>query len=223
MACCVRMLLGRPARVGARGAMRALVVVSIAAARGVTRALVVVVSIAAGRGATRALVVVALAAAVALAAGCSRADESAAGETQSPASAAEWVADARRAHDEADRALARGDADVARRVLSDALRAEVPGGVGELDRRAVRQDLAYRLAQVELEAGAPEAAVRWAEQGLAEGRENDVFTANLLVVRGSAREALGNEREAADDYFEALEINEALLRRTLDGTPAEGP
>ncbi len=160
-----------------------------------------------------ASLLVALVAAV----GCARQEPSA-------PSAAEWIGQAREAHAAADRAVAREDWSAARDALRRAWQREVPAAVGADDRRVVRQDLAYRLAEVELSAGAAEDALRWAEDGLREGRAEDVFTGNLLVARGRAREALGDDRRAAQDYFEALEINEALLRRTFDeGAPPEGP
>jgi len=132
-----------------------------------------------------------------------------------------WVESAEAAHRAADEAIARGELDEARAALLGPFEAEPPEGVAERDRRVVRQDLAFRLAEVELEAEVPEAALRWVERGLELGRGEDLFTANLLVARGRANEALGREREAAADYFEALEINDALLRRTLE--EEEGP
>jgi hypothetical protein len=47
---------------------------------------------------------------------------------------------------------------------------------------------------------------------LALGDHGDLFTANLLVVRGTAREVLGAGRGAITDYERALTINETLLR-----------
>lgn len=142
------------------------------------------------------------------------------------ATAAAWLAQAEHAHEVATAAAEARQWDTARGALRAAIEAEVPSGVSAQDRRVVRQDLAYRLAEVELSAGAAEAAVRWAERGLEEGRGNDVFTANLLVIRGRANEAVGRDRPAANDYFEALEINEALLRRSLgegEQPEPEGP
>ena len=50
----------------------------------------------------------------------------------------------------------------------------------------------------------------------------DLFVANLLVVRGAAHEALGEGPAAAEDYHEALVINDRLLAETLRG-PADAP
>ena len=89
------------------------------------------------------------------------------------------------------------------------------------DARVVRQDLAYRLASIALEDERAEDARSYADRGLALGAATDVFTANLYVVRGQARETLGDAVGAAGDYHEALIVNEALLDRVLDPSPEE--
>lgn len=153
-----------------------------------------------------------------LAAGCARADEA---RTGGEASA--WIEAAKDAHREADAKIAAGDRAAARDALARAFDVAPPPSIAPEDRRVVRQDLAYRLAELALSEEDARTAKEWADRGLEQGRAGDVFTANLLIVRGRAREMLGDDRAAVDDYFEALEINEALLRRTLDGTPPEGP
>lgn len=146
-------------------------------------------------------------------AGCAaREDEPGAAERTA---AAAWVGAARGAHAAADAALERGDHDAARTALRAAWDRPAPPAVSTEDVRVVKQDLAYRLAEVELGAGEPARALAWTDRGLEQGRARDLFTANLLVARGRAQEALGNETEAAGSYFEALEINDDLLRRTL--------
>lgn len=130
--------------------------------------------------------------------------------------AAQWVAAMERAHASADEALEADEPDRARDALERAFEQNVPQAVHERDARVVRQDLAYRLAELELAAGRAEAAAEHASAGLELGEGEDVFTANLYIARGRAREALGREIEAAADYHEALKINDALLRRTLD-------
>ena len=130
--------------------------------------------------------------------------------------AAQWVEQVESAHAAADAALEDGKTDRAREVLEQAFRRTVPPSVQETDARVVRQDLAYRLAELELGAGRAEAAEEHASRGLGLGKAEDVFTANLYIARGRAREALGRDIEAAEDYHEALKINDALLRRTLD-------
>ncbi len=131
--------------------------------------------------------------------------------------AGEWLASARAVHDSADRALAAGDLDAARRSLQGFATQPPPEGVGPEDARVVRQDVFYRLSRLALREGDAEAAKGWAERGLALGRRDDVFTANLLVARGQALEALGQGVEAAADYHDALRINERLLDALLDG------
>ena len=160
-----------------------------------------------------------------LAVACSRSGDSVAhDEARSERhEARDWLAGMERAHGEADEALAAGDAARAREVLRGAFDTAVPASMAPEDARIVRQDLAFRLGELDLDAGEAAAAVEWADRGLALGQAEDVFTANLLIVRGRAREAQGGDREAIEDYFRALEINEALLRRTLDGTPPEEP
>ena len=49
-------------------------------------------------------------------------------------------------------------------------------------------------------------------------RAADLFVANLLVVRGAAHEALGEGPAAAEDYHQALVINDRLLAETLART-----
>ncbi len=98
----------------------------------------------------------------------------------------------------------------------DATTSQVPPRMASEDRRVILQDLFWRLAQVELQAGQPQAALQWAHQGLKLRQKEDLFTANLFVARGRAKEMLGRDRESAHDYFEALKINETLLQRTLN-------
>lgn len=126
-----------------------------------------------------------------------------------------WVDETREASQRADVLLQRGDRAGARRELRAIVEMEKPESIATADRRIVVQDATFRLAELDLADGRAQDAIRWADRGLATGRAEDVFTANLLVVRGRAREALGNDREAADDFYRALRINEVLLRRAL--------
>jgi tetratricopeptide (TPR) repeat protein len=126
-----------------------------------------------------------------------------------------WIRRAREANARADAALARGDAGSARLELEALLEGPAPASVKAGDRVAVLQDAYYRLAQLELAASAPDRALKWAEQGLALGRGEDLFAANLLVASGRAREALRDDARAVEDYREALRINELLLVRAL--------
>jgi hypothetical protein len=79
----------------------------------------------------------------------------------------------------------------------------------------VLQDTFFRLARLALDAHDPASAAHDAEQGLALGDGGDLFTANLLVVRGAAHEALGENAAALAACQRALRINEVLLHDTL--------
>lgn len=133
----------------------------------------------------------------------------------------EWLARAAEAHDQADHALGAGDLDGAREALLEVLHPPSSLAVDDEDLRVLRQDLYFRLAVLELAAGAPQAAVDWVNEGLTLGAREDIFTANLLVVRGQSNEALGNDRGAAQDYFEAQRINQVLLRTVLEAEETE--
>lgn len=127
----------------------------------------------------------------------------------------QWVLDVESAHLRIDGALAIGDPAAARRHIALALSVPVPGGVGAEHRRVVHQDLLFRLASTELSAGDHRAALRASERGLALGRVDDLFTANLLLSAGRANESLGRDAQAVENYHRALKINEALLSRVL--------
>lgn len=137
------------------------------------------------------------------------------------AAPADWMGEARAAHARADEALEREDRGAAREALEAFFEAEVPGRVAKEDARVVRQDVAFRLSRLALEAGEADAALRWADEGLNEGRGGDVFTANLLVARGRALEAKGEAVEAAAAYHDALRINDALLDALFEEDDAE--
>lgn len=139
-----------------------------------------------------------------------------------PGDGAGYVQGARAAHQVADDALRRGDQNAAEAALESILQEHVPAAVAKDDARVVRQDAAYRLAELTLETD-PRAALRFAERGLDEGRAEDVFTANLLIARGRAREALGDPVAATEDYFDALTINDTLLEQALAGDDQEAP
>lgn len=126
-----------------------------------------------------------------------------------------WVEETQQASVRADELVRRGDRNGARRELRTIVELEAPESVAPADRRIVVQDATFRLAELDLGDGRAHEALRWAERGLALGVAEDVFAANLFVVRGRARETLGRDREAADDFYRALRINEELLRRAL--------
>ncbi len=137
-------------------------------------------------------------------------------------SAAEWLMSVRSAHLQADGALSAGELERAASVLRGVAGVGVPSEVSTEHGRVVLQDLMFRLAEVELERAQHDAALVAADAGLAHGRGDDVFTANLLIARGAALEAKGRDTEAAASYYEALEINRALLAELLEAPDGGG-
>jgi tetratricopeptide (TPR) repeat protein len=117
----------------------------------------------------------------------------------------------------ADAALARGDRQEAVGALRRIVERAVPDDVAPEDGRVVQQDAYERWARIELERGDAASALALVDRGLALGERDDVFTANLLTLRGRAHEASGRDREAASDYHRALRIEEQLLDRVLGG------
>jgi len=137
-----------------------------------------------------------------------------------------WVAEAERRHALADQQLQVGNPAAAREALRGIIAERAPADLPAGDRRAVLQDTYFRLAELDLQGHDPRAALASADQGLALGRADDLFVANLLVVRGAAHEALDQGAAAAEDYHEALVINDRLLAEALhesrDARPAPG-
>lgn len=125
----------------------------------------------------------------------------------------DWPASVARGHAEADRLIDSGDRAGARAAL-EWIVAGAPGGDDET-RRVLLQDTHFRLARLALDDHDPAQAARQADAGLALGGGDDLFVANLLVVRAAAHEALGQTSAALADYQRALRINEALLHETL--------
>lgn len=104
----------------------------------------------------------------------------------------------------------------ARATLVTAWDTPPPTTIAADDARAVRQDLAYRLARIDMAEGRDRDALSWAQKGLALGRNASVETANLLIVSGHANQRIGNEQQAIVDLHEALVINDTLLTRALE-------
>lgn len=126
-----------------------------------------------------------------------------------------WVAALEMGHAATDARLAEGDLSGAERVLRKALATAAPASTPADDLRRAHQDLWFRLAELQLRAGQAASARASVADGLALGRAQDLFTANLLIVDGHALSALGRETEASERYFEALEINRHLLQQAL--------
>jgi hypothetical protein len=142
--------------------------------------------------------------------GCARAPRSDLAAVRDP-----WIAETAERHRAADRLLDDGAAGDARKLLRAVVEAAPPHESLTEARRLALQDTYFRLARLELEAKDARQAAADADAGLAYGTEAHLFVANLLVVRGAAREALEDPRGAADDYHRALVMNEALLHEAL--------
>jgi len=125
----------------------------------------------------------------------------------------DWSATAARAHAEADRLIDTGDRAGGQAVLQELVATPIEGP-GET-RRVVLQDAYFRLARLALDDHDPARAARDADAGLALGGGEDLFVANLLVVRGAAHEALGEAAAAVSVYQRALRINERLLQEEV--------
>ena len=134
-----------------------------------------------------------------------------------------WLLDVESHHERIDAAVARGDFAEAAREAEAALGVAVPVSVAAAHRRSLHQDLAFRLAGAWLSAGQFDRALEASERGLALGRHDDLFTANLLFSAGRALEALGRDSDAVARYHDALKINEALLRQVLDADGGADP
>ena len=134
---------------------------------------------------------------------------------------AQWLTQAAEAHERADDAIAEGDIAGARSALVEVL--DPPGSlaIDDDDLRILRQDVYFRLSGLELADSEPERAVFWANEGLTLGTREDIFTANLLVVRGQAKQVIGDDHGAARDFFAAQRINQVLLQRVLEAEETE--
>jgi len=132
-----------------------------------------------------------------------------------PAESGRWVGEIQEANRMADRAIGDGKLVAARSVLKEALEKPAPPEMDDHDAKAIKQDICFRLAMLEIEARRPQAALDWTDRGLQLGTSEDLFTANLLVARGSALETLGRDSRAAGEYHRALKINEKLLGAAL--------
>jgi predicted negative regulator of RcsB-dependent stress response len=109
-------------------------------------------------------------------------------------------------HARVDRLLDQGKSDDAERILRDLLRHQAGP-----HQKAARKDTHFRLAQVALQRRDPRAAVGECDAGLAQGKDPDLFTANLYILRGNVHESLHDKAAAVEDFRQALLINETLL------------
>lgn len=81
--------------------------------------------------------------------------------------------------------------------------------------RQMLQDIALRLGQVLLDERKAGEALEACARGLALGVGDELFTANLLILRGNIYEELGKPLSATEDFHRALVINEKLLHQVL--------
>jgi tetratricopeptide (TPR) repeat protein len=145
-----------------------------------------------------------------------------ASRSDAPQPPEDWLSAVQAAHMTADDALADERFDQAHAALQAALDTPARADLHPDHVRVVRQDLCFRLAQIELARDDAEQALSYADRGLALGHGDDVFTANLWVARGKAQEALAQPADAATCYQQALAINQRLLRAAL-ASDAGGP
>ncbi len=126
-----------------------------------------------------------------------------------------WIASALAAHREVDRLASQNDIAGAIATLERALSRETPRDADTNEVRIVRQDLLYRLSDLELHSGRVADALQAASRGLELGRGRDVFTTNLLIARGRALESSQDPVAASRDYHDALLLTESLLNDHL--------
>ena len=119
-------------------------------------------------------------------------------------------------HARVDEFLQAGYLAGAERQLDRMWRAHHPTGELRPYQRQVLQDISFRLGQVMLEEKKPVEALGACTRGLDLGGADDLFTANLLILRGHIRQELGKLASAAEDFHKALVINEKLLGKVLN-------
>jgi hypothetical protein len=126
-----------------------------------------------------------------------------------------WLVVARDNHGKVDALLDQGQAvDAARLVAEIVERAPPPDPpAAKATRRILIQDAYFRIALMALEAGHTLVAGLQAEQGVAQGEAEDLFTANLLIVRAVAHDRLGEEQLASAARQRAARINQTLAER----------
>jgi hypothetical protein len=87
---------------------------------------------------------------------------------------------------------------------------------GSVGGRQAMQDIAFRLARLSLSQKDLSGALAFCEAGLSLGKGDDLFTANLFVMRGIIRQELGQSAAAVEDLHQAILINEKLLKQALE-------
>ena len=115
-------------------------------------------------------------------------------------------------HAQADALIDNGEAVEAGRALASIIETAptAPPGQAAESRRILLQDAYFRLCRLALEAGQPVVATLQIDNALALGAADDLFVANLLVLRAAAHTRLGNTPLATNDYDRARRLNQAL-------------
>jgi hypothetical protein len=131
----------------------------------------------------------------------------------------EWPVVARVGSEEADTLAARGSYSEGAELLERLAQSLVPARIEGPVELALAQDSWAHAAQLRLSARQPAAAENAADAGLALGETSDVYEATLHILRGRARELVGNSGGAALDYDRAAQIDEKLLEATAHGDP----
>jgi hypothetical protein len=130
---------------------------------------------------------------------------------------AQWTAlppEVARRHDAANRLMDEGKAFEAARALKSIVETAPTATSGALadTRRILLQDAYFRLCRLALEAGQAIVSSVQTQQALALGDTDDLFTANLLLVRAAASDRTGEAAQAEGDR--------ERLRARLTSTPA---
>ncbi len=128
-------------------------------------------------------------------------------------SKAAWIDRLRRVHQAADSAASPEQRRLAVAGLRGLL-SEIPSSNAE-DLRWVKQDVHFRIAKLELQQGAAQAAVDAATDGLQLSKQPSVAVSNLFMVQAQALEQLERKDEAIEAYHQALLVNEVLMKRSL--------
>lgn len=122
---------------------------------------------------------------------------------------ASWLSRARAAHALADR-----DPQHARSELAAFVASRPPPQLDAAFARALRQDAWFRMGELDLTSD-PRTSLEDAAAGVALGTADDLYFANLLILRARAHELLHDDRAAVADYQAALRINEAMLAKEV--------
>lgn len=139
------------------------------------------------------------------------------------------ISAARGLHHEADVLESSGDIAGAQRAVQRVLGLRAPSAVREID--DVRSDAFGRVAELALRANDPQTALDRVDEGLREARRDSVLKARLLLVRGRALRALGEQaqtrgdattaaarrRDAIEALEQSIHMNERVLEAALDG------